>query len=673
MIFLAALRRPKQCLQCSSSFEAIVGRHHMGRASSGRGRGRKTGRGRGQSKPAKGKAKARPGAKRKSEDDTVTSDKCDVQATADVASSIFEGDSPSEAGPSPHSSTFISPLHDFPIFEIPVPKLLRARVGSQESKPDASSKRDPAKYLAHITRAMFDRLTKQEQAAGAAFFERFGAASLASICAGTDSARLVLEELVDLFSDKFPDVSVVFRHAFSSELDPKKREFLIDMFSMSSDPDGQLFGDVCTLSSGDAVPNYAKNSEKVEPNDFNILVGGFPCKDVSSRNPNRRRNRENVAKRRGKTGSCFSGIIELQKTKQASEQLFSIYENVLGLAVPAEGLDVHSSNLAATLALLRDECKQFAFALQLDPRLFGCPASRGRFWMPGLTEFAMNTCGLSASEAYSWITHLVRRFSGHDLLLDISDILLPSDNLFVSKHFNNLKKRPLPWESDLVAPADSGPSSSSTSTRGRRRGKGNGGRGGGRGGALWPMQHEAFSQKSGQWWTAADLDKIAVGHVGIRELTERCFDLLVVRGVPFPDKFRRLVETSQIVGRSNPKLHEQSDTHFPCITPKMKLWISDLCRCVIGVEALHAQGIDYGLRQHQLLSYDSEFLSDLAGNAFQTGCLGAVALAIITSLGIALKRKAGQKIHEIRSGPLFQDAAILDEEASDADIDELWS
>ena len=70
---------------------------------------------------------------------------------------------------------------------------------------------------------------------------------IASVCAGTDSPRLVVDAMVQVLNQKFASESappLVGAHSVSAESDAAKREFLTAMHDFSSAP---LFGDVRML------------------------------------------------------------------------------------------------------------------------------------------------------------------------------------------------------------------------------------------------------------------------------------------------------------------------------------------------------------------------------------------------------------------------------------------
>ena len=156
----------------------------------------------------------------------------------------------------------------------------------------------------------------------------------------------------------------------------------------------------------------------------------------------------------------------------------------------------------------------------------------------------------------------------------------------------------------------------------------------------------------------------------LRNLTARAFEVLALNGVKFPETTRRLIDCSQTASR----VHCNENDHLQCLTPKSSLWITDLGRLLLGLEAMRGQGISWGEDDFLLQQFANAFLMDLAGNAFFTGCCAASLLSIAATAGIGLKRKAGARINEVRKGALFHRAALIDEEGkgSDDDLDDCW-
>eukprot|EP00959_Pyramimonas_sp_CCMP1952_P401661 8416236-Pyramimonas_sp.AAC.1 len=114
-------------------------------------------------------------------------------------------------------------------------------------------------------------------------------------------------------------------------------------------------------------------------------------------------------------------------SSRASGLIFSLGENVEEISNPEKGGRPDDSPLAACLRMLRDDTNQFAFAVLLDPRMFGTPVTRRRIWIPAVSYKVMQDIGMSESDFYDWVTRLLDRFAGHklhgvgSLLLDDSD------------------------------------------------------------------------------------------------------------------------------------------------------------------------------------------------------------------------------------------------------------
>ena len=168
--------------------------------------------------------------------------------------------------------------------------------------------------------------------------QSFGEVSFGNFCAGTDSPRLVIDQLLTTlvykFSNDFKEALDFSHpvHAFSAEVASDKCVFLRGMYDYKSSE--QLYGGVRTLSKS-TVLDYSKkeDDELKEAPSFSMAVGGFPCKDVSSYNTHRAMLLSGVNKGTGKTGGALAGIVKAIRKHGADEMPFSLLENVLGLGV----------------------------------------------------------------------------------------------------------------------------------------------------------------------------------------------------------------------------------------------------------------------------------------------------------------------------------------------------
>lgn len=159
----------------------------------------------------------------------------------------------------------------------------------------------------------------------------------------------------------------------------------------------------------------------------------------------------------------MAGIIACAKAHGKDLKL-SLFENVLGLAVPPSRLAVdgdagknkatiHESNLAATLFYLDADASLFSFATVLDPKCFGSPQSRGRFWMPGFHHSLLREEKFSEREAYVWTCHFLERFNGHGYS-SLDDALLPPDHPMIVRQLALAREKPCPWEDKIQPETD---------------------------------------------------------------------------------------------------------------------------------------------------------------------------------------------------------------------------
>jgi hypothetical protein len=401
--------------------------------------------------PPKPKKKIKPKSKPKAKSAKAKAGRRPVEqdsAEPDDPSSggVAEHDDPSSGGLAEHVK---SPLEEYPVFQLPIP-----------SKTNVASPglRKPEVYVENLVLAMLDRMSAQEQHAVWCFLLCVGPRiSLASVCAGTDSPRIVLNTIMQVLTDRLgkkfkDDTPPEMVHAFSSEINEHKRDFLKRMYNSQPERE-KLFGDVRQVSQSEA-PDYCKEDDapsKVPR--FNVLVGGSPCKDVSTCNNQRLKHQNGITKKTGKTGGAFGGIIDLIKA-HGEDLVFSVFENVLGLGTAPtltapdgskQKGSINESNLAASLSMLDTEADQFAFACHLDPRNFAGPQSRGRFWMPAFSRAALAKLNVSEQEAYQWTTQYLGRFNDHGYST-IDDVLLPDDHPFIQEYISQAKQKACPWD-----------------------------------------------------------------------------------------------------------------------------------------------------------------------------------------------------------------------------------
>lgn len=135
-----------------------------------------------------------------------------------------------------------------------------------------------------------------------------------------------------------------FRVAWQCELDPWKRSVLAAHW-----PDAPLFDDITTLN---------------DPPPADVLIGGFPCQDLSV-----------AGKRKGFSGERSVLAFEFLRVAESLRPRWLILENVPGLL---------SSNRGADFARLIDEVVGCGYGVAwriLDARYFGVPQRRRRVFI----------------------------------------------------------------------------------------------------------------------------------------------------------------------------------------------------------------------------------------------------------------------------------------------------
>lgn len=136
-----------------------------------------------------------------------------------------------------------------------------------------------------------------------------------------------------------------FQTAWQVEIDPVCRAVLADRF-----PHAEQHQDVRTC-----LPALSR---------VDVVVGGFPCQDVSA-----------MGKRRGLSGERTGLFFDAMRIVQAIQPRWLVLENVPGLLFSNNGRDFQT--VLETLA----ECGYVGYWRVLDSRYFGVPTKRRRVFM----------------------------------------------------------------------------------------------------------------------------------------------------------------------------------------------------------------------------------------------------------------------------------------------------
>ena len=156
-------------------------------------------------------------------------------------------------------------------------------------------------------------------------------------------------------------------------------------------------------------------------------------------------------------------------------------------------------------------------------------------------------------------------------------------------------------------------------------------------GVPWPIWHALLCKQSGQqeWWVASVPNKEMQDLLPtLRAFTPREFDLLHhwfrVVHIGISESKRRLLNTGQTIGRG---MEAEYHIFNMTVTARMRVYITDKCRFLRGLEALALQGIHYQKPDLQEILAGGEFshslLINLAGNAFHAWCCVAVVIVTI--------------------------------------------
>ena len=175
--------------------------------------------------------------------------------------------------------------------------------------PDGFASRDT--YLNALIKAMIGRLSDTDKQQLWNYFDTFHPLKYASLCAGTECPRVVINELSTAITEMGGTSGPVV-HSWSAEVDPAKREFIRLMFPNTQ----HLFGDVkqcvCNKSSRDFAPDKTDDPKKTKakstvPDDAKGYIAGFPCKSVAGPNNQAKEFRECVKDKTGVTGLPTEG------------------------------------------------------------------------------------------------------------------------------------------------------------------------------------------------------------------------------------------------------------------------------------------------------------------------------------------------------------------------------
>ena len=132
-------------------------------------------------------------------------------------------------------------------------------------------------------------------------------------------------------------------------------------------------------------------------------------------------------------------------------------------------------------------------------------------------------------------------------------------------------------------------------------------------GQTWPQKHKAACDAMGVSFedVHGPPKELYAAYPGLYKLTDRQMEVLIIKGVKFPERIGRSIDLSQTINRGHLK------EGFGCVKPAMCSYITSRCRTAVGVESLLMQGIHYGAQQSRLEQFSENLKQDLGGNSFE--------------------------------------------------------
>ena len=487
---------------------------------------------------------------------------------------------------------------------------------------------------------------------------------IGTLCSGTDAPVLVLKAFRKAAS-KVLGLNIQLRHRFSCEKNSNKQEFLTTMSTLTHDNvDVEcLMSDTKQVSRGlkakvvDLLTDPIKQDCPL-PGCTEVFMG-FPCQDVSRLNPLAGRNRRVVAERAQRTGSVFNHAMSYSKAVLSDETWGPkfrglVLENVTGLLVRPKGknpeTDLPWHNNLEYCALAAQDAGMVLLPFVVGPELFGMPVSRQRVYMMCLPKDLLDRAGVKPNEVLNMAASLLDRLVVAPGLStrSLEDFFLPKSHLVVQKELQR--------SAELAADRRAKQMKKATEC-GPRAAKA----------PRWAEQHRAAFKKAGlDWWEPSVPDGATLArYPGLGSLTDRQFDLCALLQIKYPDRRVATVDLSQSVSKtasSKLKLN-----HASIVTPSCHQLVLPQARCLTGYECLHLQGLHWGRDHPRLMDYvDADnLLKDLAGNAFQAHCFGAiyiVKVALHSKLEVmALVRSKQQNQNPCAHKDSIQKGATVDD------------
>ena len=392
--------------------------------------------------------------------------------------------------------------------------------------------------------------------------------TLGTACSGSEIYLTALPFLEKELSQRLGR-DIRFVHKWSCELDPQKRQWIIDNFSPM-----KLFADVRVLAEGPCHDYVSGTLTEVDVVD--VLIAGTSCKDASRLNNHHTKRLSSVETASHTTGGTFQGFARLvRKFGRRCRVVF--LENVTSL----KDLDPKTgrSNFDGVARTMRSMGFRFISA-EFSARDVGLPVSRPRLYMAGVR------CPDEA-EAQGCADNVLQSiFSG------ASNV--PLKSLLCSKRRGSVSLQQA-WMPEALTRGDRFVPVVENEAKWHQLHR-----------KAWLQIPSKVKQQEGA--------KIADNH-WLYTLPPRSRDLLLFANCRAQMSGHKGLSISLQISLNWVK--ESPATHLPTLVPNGILWLIGEGRPLLGVEALRLQGCDPsmlpGLAPE---SHNSSFLMNLAGNAF---------------------------------------------------------
>ena len=422
--------------------------------------------------------------------------------------------------------------------------------------------------------------------------------TLGSMCSGTDSSSLVADSFKRACKRTF-DIDLTTPISMQCEINTRKQNFLTTMFGSSA----PLFADVRDLCRAEA--RDVRTQTDVPVPSVHLAWVGFPCTDVSRRNPKQMSaaNRATVQNKSLRTGKVFDGLIQYYQS-HGDHLLVGFCENVGGLSDLPSKDKAARSNLDVCVHRLSREAGMWTMIFGVQPsKCFGMPVSRFRYWMPHMPWTSLDGVSTQAAREIGVATFNYMAGASASTPVQIEDLLLPENHPLVLDAYSEIVKKQGAGKRN----AKRGRKLATKQTKPKHKKPR---------GEKWMSLHSTFSKKKGFHKSYLDenmpTEAVKQSFPGLYSLTQRQLQILCLKKVSFPELVPGSIDLSQALDRSF-----VAKNHLVCASPGMKNYLVHRCRLSLGVECLHMQGLHYGDKHKELQQFSSSLLQDLGGNAFE--------------------------------------------------------